>query len=79
MKQTIIENLTKITDSIRLDWIERHGSMQYDFDAKSHLIVAWIAQGAPGNVGSTGKFLASGESFRDCIDKFIRGQIIRVD
>lgn len=69
-----------ITDTSRIDWLDRNRSINHDSDAKEHWIVAWVAQGDTGNKnGCSGKFAARAPTFRECIDKFLSGDIVRVD
>lgn len=78
------ENLalsTALKDEMqRLDWMDHNRSANHDSDSKEHWISAWVPQGAMGNKhGASGRFVARAKTFRECIDKFLGGDITRVD
>lgn len=68
-----------VTDTQRVDWLERHRSAEHDSDSNEHWVVAWLNQSEPGNSGCSGRFVARAPSFRECIDRFISGNIVRID
>jgi hypothetical protein len=74
-------NTPAINDTDRLDWVMTHSNFNYDFDWRTgnHWITAWVFACEPGNNGNSGHFYGGGEDFRDCIDKFITGQIKKLD
>lgn len=68
------------TDTQRLDWVGNNRSANHDSDATEHWLTTCVPQGALGNKnGASGKFLARGKSHRECIDKFLSGDIVRID
>lgn len=69
-----------VADSQRIEWIDRNRSAEHDSDAIEHWVVSWVAQGRSGNEnGASGRFVARAPSFRECIDKFLSGDIVRID
>lgn len=68
------------TDGQMLDWLERNSSVTHESNSVEHWITAWVIQGEPGNEGgASGRFFASAKTFRGCITKFLRGEIVRID
>lgn len=63
----------------RLAWIENHGSFNHDTGSGEHWVTAWLGQDEPGNTGSSGRFLARAATFAGCVDKFLAGDVIRID
>ncbi len=77
---TDVSGKSNIGDTQRLDWVAQKRTAQYDSDNGEHWIVSWVCQGEAGNKnGASGKFLGRGKSYRECIDKFIEGDIVRID
>lgn len=70
-----------MSDSKRLDWLlSNQGAQCERFSNGDYYIQTWVCQSEPGNLnGSSGHFLARGSSHRECIDKFITGDIVRTD
>lgn len=68
-------------ESKRLDWLlSNQGAQCERFSAGDYYIQTWVCHSEPGNLnGSGGQFLARGGSHRECIDKFLTGDIKRVD
>ena len=67
-------------ESARLDWLLLHNSAEADKDSRGCYIVAWLSDGAPGNKqGPSGRFVSSGVTHRECIDRFLSGDIRRID
>lgn len=67
-----------ITDTERLDWVIRHAP-DFDRDSRGPYINAWLSDGEPGNLtGPKGLYNASGNTYRDCIDLFLTGQVTRI-
>lgn len=66
-------------ETARLDWMCRHPLSNIDSNKDEHWITAWVCEGEPGNSGGSGKFCASGKNVRECIDKFLSGDIERID
>lgn len=68
------------TDGQMLDWLERNPSVSHESGSDEHCITAWVIQGEPGNeCGTSGRFYAAAKTFRGCIAKFLRGEIMRMD
>lgn len=67
-------------EKARLDWVILHShGLIIDSTPRGSHVVAWISQGAPGNVhGPSGRRVANGNDARECIDKFLRGEIERM-
>lgn len=63
----------------RLAWLNAHRNNDHDSDANEHWVVAWIGQDEPGNTGASGRFCARATTFEGCIDKFLSGDISRID
>lgn len=65
------------TDSQRLDWL-LSAEPRAEVDGIGHFISVWLPESkAPDGVA--GYFVTRGASHRECIDKFLRGDITRVD
>lgn len=63
----------------RMTWLERHNSAAHDQDTAEHWVVAWLGPDEPGANGVGGRHVASAASFRDCIDKFLAGEVKRAN
>lgn len=63
----------------RLSWLDMHRSAEHDSDANEHWVTAWVSQSEVGNKGATGLFVARAPTFAQCIDKFLAGDIVRID
>lgn len=75
-----LENRALKADAGRLDWVGDNRSANHDSDVSGHYVVSWVPQNALGNKnGASGQFLAQAPSFRECIDKFLSGDIVRID
>lgn len=61
----------------RLEFCSR--SYDHDCDKNEHWVTAWVCQGEYGNAGFSGRFIARAKDFVSCIDKFLIGDIVRVD
>lgn len=67
------------TDTQRLDWVIHHQSAQFDKDGEGVYVVAYLTSGDRFTDGVSGHFIGRGESYRECIDAFLRGQVMRID
>lgn len=61
----------------RLEFCSR--SYDHDCDKNEHWVLAWVCEGEYGNKGVSGRFIARAKDFVSCIDKFLTGDIVRVD
>ena len=70
-----------IKESRRLDWMISNGNSDCGRAPNgSFYVSSWVPNGAPGNEsGGGGRFSVSGASHRECIDKFLAGDIKRFD
>lgn len=67
-------------ESARLDWLLLHNSAEVDRDSRGCYIVARVSDGALGNEqGPSGRFVSTGATHRECIDRFLYGDIKRID
>lgn len=70
-------------DTKRLDWIINHPDAHFDVDEQrlklSCYVVANPTSGDEHACGVSGRFMAWGETHRDCIDAFLRGKAKRID
>lgn len=70
------------TDTERLDWMISNSSARCEFTTndRTAYMTAWVCNGALGNESyGGGKFTTSGSTHRECIDKFLSGDIQRID
>lgn len=68
---------SEITDSQRLDWMLKHPSITfYEDDNGLYAVAILDPSGEPFVLGN---YMARGESPRDCIDRFILGEVTRVN
>ena len=63
----------------RLSWLDMNRSANHDSDANEHWVTARVSQSEVGNKGATGLFIARAPTFAQCIDKFLAGDIVRID
>ena len=68
-------------ESKRLDWLIANPSAKCERSTDGTLYInAWVCNGEPGNENGGGaNFTASGATHRDCIDKFMAGDIRRMN
>lgn len=72
------EQKNPIANTERLDWLIAHPQAEFNRDARMYLIT-YLGSGSKFSDGRAGRFLAEGKHERDCIDAFIRGEIVRID
>ena len=72
-----------VTDTQRLDWVINHPDAEFDVDNKRLSLCCYITAYLPNDEeqtkGVAGRFIARGDSHRDCIDAFLRGDVKRID
>jgi len=68
-------------ESARLDWLIRNNGAQFaEFSMGDKCITTWICTSEPGNESGHGaNYIARGASYRECIDRFLSGDIKRAD
>lgn len=68
-------------ESKRLDWLLMHQSAECDrHHAGDYYLTSWLGGSEVGNQrGSGGVFIARGASPRECIDKFLLGDVKPID
>jgi len=68
-----------ITDTERVDWLIRKSGADFGYDHNkpgNRWLVCWVCNGEKGNENGGGStFIAEGATERECIDKFITGDI----
>ena len=67
----------EISDSQRLDWMLKHPSVTFSTDDDGLYAMAILDPG--GEAFVLGNYIARGENHRSCIDRFILGEVIRVN
>ena len=68
---------SEITDSQRLDWMLKHPSVTFSEDDGGLYAMAILDPG--GEAFVLGNYIARGETHRACIDRFILGEVTRVN
>jgi len=69
----------ELSDTSRLDWILMHMNANFDRDTTGHSMVTYLVSGEKHAKGVAGRFIVRAETQRQCIDKFIAGDIQRID
>lgn len=66
------------TNRDRINWLLYNTFTKFQFGNK-YSITAWLCEGDTGNKGCAGLFVTYGESYEECIDKFLNGDVMEAD